>query len=240
VDYTRMAPHYDDIMLLGRYYDYAAIAEHLAAVYARRILELGVGTGLVLEHLLKYAPDYEVVTGVDLTPAMLAIAAERLQSCPQVDLHEQDVTELDLPRQDYDLAFSYGGVWYFVPDGGSWAMVSHLRDDEANARGLERVAAHLAPGGRLLLGIQAPHSDYECSLGDGTTYGQRIFPLPGGFRKQYRLVRDGAAGPPLVDQVLDYRVYPFPEALRLLAACGLTAAAAGQRHGPVFLEFARA
>lgn len=243
-DYTAMAANYDRIMLLGQYYSYGAIAEHLAAVDARRLLELGVGTGLVIEHLLlKYRSDYQAVTGVDMTPAMLAIARDRLQFWPQVDLRDQNIVSLDLGR-DYDLVFSYGGPCYFVPDDtGSWSMISHIREDAANARGLARVAAHLAPAGRLLLGIQQPHSDYTRPLGDGTTYEQRLCPLPGGFRKQYMLTQDGDDAEPgtiLVDQTTDYRVFPDAEALGLLSACGLRPVAQDQHHGTMFREFARA
>jgi SAM-dependent methyltransferase len=240
VDYSAMAGHYDDIMILGRYYDYQAIAEHLATVTdARRILEIGVGTGLVVEYLLKHRSDYDLITGIDLTAGMLAVARERLHLYPQVDLHQQNVVQLDLGGRVYDLAFSYGGVWYFVPDGDSYAMISHIRDDQSNARGLERVAAHLVPGGRFLLGIQKPHSDYSRSLGDGTTYTQHLFPLDGGFRKEYLLTRDGAADVPLVHQVTDYRVYPLQEALDLLSGCGLRAVVQGAYRRPKFLEFAR-
>jgi SAM-dependent methyltransferase len=235
-----MAAHYDDIMVLGQYYDYPAIAEHLAAVRdVHQVLEVGVGTGLVVEHLLKYRYDYAAVTGIDITAGMLAIARERLQFYPQVDLQEQNVVHLDLSGRAYDLAFSYGGTWYFVPDGHSYAMVSHIRDDQDNARGLERVAAHLAPGGRLLLGIQDPHSCYSRGLGNGTTYTQRLYPLDGGFRKEYLLTDDGAAGAPLVHQVTDYRVYSFQEALDLLSGCGLRPVPEERRHGAKFLEFAQ-
>ena len=241
-DYSDMAENYDRIMLLGQYYDYEAIAAHLAAVAARRLLELGVGTGLIIEHLLlKYRSDYDAVTGVDITPAMMAIARGRLQPWPQVDLRDQNIISLDLGAA-YDLAFSYGGPCYWVPDGaGSWSLISHIRDDAANARGLARVAAHLAPAGRLLLGIQAPHSNYSRELGDGTTYEQRLSPLPGGFRKRYLLTQDGDGGTPrtLVDQTLDYRVFPYPEALGLLSAAGLRPVPRDQHHGPMFLEFAR-
>jgi len=241
MDYSAMAAHYDDIMVLGKYYDYPAIAEHLAAVTdARQVLEVGVGTGLVVEHLLKFRSDYDGVTGIDITPVMLDIARERLQYFPQVDLHEQDVAQLDLGGRQYDIAFSYGGTWYFVPDGDSYAMVSHIRDDQGNACGLERVAAHLARGGRLLLGIQDPHSCYSRSLGNGTTYTQQLFPLGGGFRKEYVLTRDGADGAPMVYQVTDYRVYSFQEALDLLSRSGLRPVTAEQRHDPKFLEFAQA
>jgi len=235
VEYTDMAPFYDDIMRLGRYYDYAAVAANLAAVTAaRRALELGVGTGLVLQQLLERRPDYDVVDGVDLTAAMLEIARKRLQPWFQVGLEEQDVTGLDLPGRVYDLAWSYGGPWYWVPDGGTWAMVSHIRPDEDNARGLARVAAHLAPGGLLLLGVQGPHSAYERPLGDGRTYAQRLDGLDGGFRKEYWLT-DDATGQTLMRQVIDYRLYSFPAALAMLAACGLRQMPS---RGPMFLEFA--
>jgi SAM-dependent methyltransferase len=239
--YSAMAEHYDDIMVLGKYYDYSAIAEHLAALTdARQVLEVGIGTGLVVEYLLKYRDDYDAVTGIDITPDMLAIARERLQFYPQVDLHEQNVVDLDLGGRAYDLAFSYGGTWYFVPDGDSYAMVSHIRDDQDNVRGLQRVATHLARRGRLLLGIQNPHSDYSRNLGNGTTYTQHLFPLDGGFRKEYLLTEDGADGAPLMHQVTDYRLYPFQEALDLLGGCGLTPVPWGRCHGPMFLEFAQA
>jgi SAM-dependent methyltransferase len=240
MDYSAMAAHYDDIMMLGQYYDYAAVAEHVAAVKdARRILEVGVGTGLVVAYLLKYRSDYDAITGVDITTGMLDIARERLQFFPQVQLYEQNVVHLDLSGHAYDLAYSYGGIWYFVPDGDSYALVSHIRDDQGNARGLARVAAHLARGGRLLLGIQNPHSGYSRSLGNGTTYTQHLSPLRDGFRKEYLLTED-AADVPMVHQVIDYRVYPFQEALDLLAGCGLKPVPAERHHGPKFLEFAQA
>lgn len=240
MDYSAMAAHYDDIMLLGEYYDFCAVAEHLADVGdVRKVLEVGVGTGLVLEHLLKFRSDYDMVTGVDITSDMLDIARERLQFQPQVDLHEQNVVDLDLHVRTYDLAFSYGGTWYFVPDGDSFTMVSHIRDDLGNARGFERVAAHLAPGGRLLLGIQNPHFDYSRRLSNGTTYAQRLSPLEGGFRKEYVLTRDGTAGTPLVHQVTDYRAFTFQEAVDLLLSCGLRRVAGERGHGSKFLQFAR-
>ena len=233
-DYAPMAKVYDRIMTAG-YYDYGAVAGHLAAVPdATRILELGVGTGLVIEQLLKYR-SYDLITGVDLTPDMLARAAERLG--PQADLREQNVADLDLGGQRYDLIWSYGGPWYLVPDGESYAMISHIRDDGAHAASLERAAAHLARGGRLLLGIQAQHRDYSADLGDGATYAQRIFPLRGGFRKMYMLI-DNATGAQLMrPQVTDYSMYLPDEAFGLLAACGLRP---GPPHGPMFAEFTRA
>jgi hypothetical protein len=247
-DYSKMARLYDLVMVKGRYYNYREIAAHLEALPgARRILELGIGTGLVPEQLLLRPgrPDYEMVTGVDLTPKMLDIAGRRLAPWGAladgglVDLHPQDVTALDLPGRRYDAVFSYGGPWYWVPDGGSWLLVSHIPGDGDNARGLSRAAAHLAADGRLLLGIQAPHQNYARALGGtGMTYEQEIEEFAGGFRKRYRVIPDGEPGTtPLVDMTLDYRVFGFDEVIGMLAACGLSPVPA---HGPMFLEFAPA
>jgi hypothetical protein len=152
----------------------------------------------------------------------------------------QDVTELDLEGGRYDLASSYGGVWYFVPDGDSHAMISHIRDDGLNLRGLRRVADHLRPAGRFLLGIQGAHSAYSRTLSTGAIYEQQLAPLKGGFRKRYLLTRPGSPGQPVVDQVTDYRVYPWEQAVGMLAQCGLTLLPPEQHHGPLFLEFTRA
>lgn len=245
-----MVANYNRIMLDGRYYDYGAVAANIAAVQeARRILELGVGTGLVIDHLLKdQAPltdhngGYHCVTGVDVTPKMIAEAREFLGCYPQVRLYEQDVTDLRLPELPYDAAFSYGGPWYFVPspDGG-FDLISHITSDAGTLRGLERTAAHLAPGGRLMLGIQAPHREYSRPLG-GAIYRQKLTPLDEGFRgfrKEYLLTDDAA--PPGADprplQVTDYRVFDYGETLAMLEKCGLTPVPPEALHGPMFLEF---
>lgn len=235
VDYRPMAKHYDHIMLAGEYYDYDAIAAALAAVPGiRSVLEIGTGTGLIPERLLKLRA-YDAFAGVDVTYEMIAIARDRLAAWPQAELLVQDVTELDLGAT-FDLAFSQGGVWYWVPDNHSWSLISHLRSDEANARGLKAVAAHLAPGGRLLLGVQPPHRAYSRRLPGDTLYTQRLFPIEGGFRKQYLL--SGPDGNNLVNQVTDYRVYGFEAALELLAGAGLRLPVPRPDHGRLFLEFA--
>src|SRR5690349_14449450 len=176
-----MSGYYDVIMTSG-YYDYEAIAEHLArSGPAAAVLEIGAGTGLILEALAARRPDLDLA-GVDLTQAMLDIAAGRLARHGRVALHRQNVVELALGKV-YDLAFSYGGVWYFVPgdDGAGFSMVSHIRDDEGNRRGLESLAAHLGPGGGLLLGVQSPHRDYARQVSNGMEYRQRIEPIEQGF-----------------------------------------------------------
>jgi hypothetical protein len=238
-DYTQMAAYYDLIMTSG-YYDYDAIVDHLTRFdQAGAVLELGAGTGLILERLVTRRPELEI-TGIDLTQAMLDIAVQRLQPYPRITMRQQDVVTLSLQRR-YDLAFSYGGVWYFVREtnGNDFTMVSHLRDDQHNQQGLERVAAHLPTGGILLLGIQAPHADYARPVSNGMEYAQRIVPIENGFRKRYSLA-DGDRT--VMEQTTDYRTYGFQDAVELLDKAGFeyrgSTAGSGDRTA-LFLEFGK-
>jgi SAM-dependent methyltransferase len=219
-DYTQMAGYYDLIMTSG-YYDYDAIVGHLARFdQVSSVLEVGAGTGLILERLVARRPDLRIA-GIDLTQAMLDVAMQRLTAHPQITLQVQDVVTLCLDEH-YDLAFSYGGVWYFVPEPeGGFTMISHLRDEQANLQGLERLAAHLPTGGVLLLGVQAPHADYARPVSNGMQYAQRIVPIEGGFRKHYSLAATEAdGGATVMEQTTDYRTYRFRDALDLLDKAG--------------------
>ncbi len=72
-----MSHYYDTIMTSG-YYNYEIIANSiLNYMSARKILEIGCGTGLILEKLAQMQ-GFETIVGVDLTEEMLAIAEKRL------------------------------------------------------------------------------------------------------------------------------------------------------------------
>jgi len=215
-DYTNMAGYYDVIMTSG-YYDYAKIVDSLVSHRPERnVLEIGCGTGLILEELAKRQPELPI-TGIDLTAPMLSIAQRRLAPFSHVSLSQQNITELALSQQ-HDLAFSYGGVWYFVIDGDKPPfLVSHIADAQANHLGFEHLAKHIAPGGTLLLGIQGPHHDYETVISNGMTYSQKIEPTDIGFTKHYYL-HDGEAK--LMDQTVHYRTYTFDEAQDMMGQYG--------------------
>ncbi len=64
-----------------------------------RVLEVGVGTGLNLSHY----PAGTDVTGIDLSPKMLAIARQRAADLDlKADLREMDAEALDFPDQSFD------------------------------------------------------------------------------------------------------------------------------------------
>ena len=217
-DYTNMSGYYDLIMTSG-YYDYDKIVDSLVQhLPFSNVLEIGCGTGLILETLAKRQPSV-ALTGVDLTQAMLTIAQQRLGKFPQVSLQHQNVTELQL-NQTYDLAFSYGGVWYFVIDDDKEPfLVSHISQEEPNRLGLSKVGQHVKAGGQLLLGVQGPHHDYASPISNGMLYSQKIEPSANGFTKHYYLA-DGDKT--LMAQTIQYRTYSFAQALELLQAFGFT------------------
>jgi len=216
-DYSNMASYYDVIMTSG-YYDYAKIVDSLVLQDSiEKVLEIGCGTGLILEELARRKPSIQI-SGIDLTAPMLAIAKERLKPFKNVVLSQQDVCNLSLPSA-HNVAFSYGGVWYFVIDGDKKPfLVSHISDHEANLQGLEKMAQHIAPHGTLLLGIQGPHHDYETVISNGMKYSQKIDPTNIGFTKHYYL-DDGPQT--LMAQTVKYRTYSFEEAKNMLSAFGL-------------------
>jgi SAM-dependent methyltransferase len=234
-DYSNMASYYDVIMTSG-YYDYAKIVDSLVLQDSiEKVLEIGCGTGLILEELARRKPSIQI-SGIDLTAPMLAIAKERLKPFKNVVLSQQDVCNLSLPSA-HNVAFSYGGVWYFVIDGDKEPfLVSHISDHEANLQGLEKMAQHIAPHGTLLLGIQGPHHDYEAVISNGMKYSQKIDPTDIGFTKHYYL-DDGSQT--LMAQTVKYRTYSFEEAKNMLSAYGLSYIPE-VRDNKLFLRFNKA
>jgi SAM-dependent methyltransferase len=135
----------------ARFYDldYAGVDDDLFMIrqFAARcgspILELACGTGRVLLPLAREG--YEVV-GVDISPAMLAAAREKVAREgleERVALVEQDMRSLDLDRR-FALAFV------------ALNSFCHLTDLDDQLAVLGGVRRHLAPGGLLILDLFNP------------------------------------------------------------------------------------
>jgi hypothetical protein len=82
---------------------------------------------------------------------------------------------------------------------------------------MERLARHVCKGGKLLLGVQGPHYDYERVISNGMKYSQKVLPNDHGFTKHYYLAD---ASRTVMAQTLQYRTYSFPETIRLMSAYG--------------------
>ena len=104
------------------------------------ILDLGAGSGQVEAMLLKARPDARIVA-VDSSPAMLALARERLGAASdKVSLVEGDFAEperIALPPRDYGIALLI-------------QTLHHVPNDRKR-RALAVVARTLSPGGLLIL-----------------------------------------------------------------------------------------
>jgi SAM-dependent methyltransferase len=105
----------------------------------RSVLDAGCGTGRVAIELHRRGV---ATVGVDLDAAMLATARRK---APELEWIQADLSRLDL-RHDgatrrFDVVVLAGNVMIFLEPGTEAATVAHL-------------AAHLAPGGRLIAGFQ--------------------------------------------------------------------------------------
>jgi tRNA (cmo5U34)-methyltransferase len=114
--------------------DYDRVQDEVArateGVAARRVLELGTGTGVTARRVLEHHPQARL-TGVDSSEHMLAVA-----ELPGADLRLQDLRDA-LPEGPFDLVFS--------------ALAIHHVDGPGKAELFARVAGALAPGGRFVM-----------------------------------------------------------------------------------------
>ena len=156
--YKGMSDFYNAFVQRNR--DYKAIATELIEIFGDRkdILDVGIGTGLLVEQILQLRPELQI-SGVDTSTSLLAQAQECLGN--QVDLHCQDVIDLHLNKM-FDFAYSRGGAWAFVNDGDTILLASHILELDAIGRSFERVSAHLRDGGQLIIiSSNANHSKCE-------------------------------------------------------------------------------
>src|ERR687893_560585 len=103
-------------------------ADFVFAYGPRSVLDAGCGTGRVAIELARRGLE---VVGVDADPGMLSAARAK---APQLEWVQADLTVLDLAERRFDAAVMAGNVMIFVVPGTEGAV-------------LERLAAHLQPGG---------------------------------------------------------------------------------------------
>jgi len=118
----------------------AAIVGALADAPVRKLLDLGTGTGRMLELL---APQIERGLGLDLSLDMLSLARARLDRAGlrHCSVRQGDIYDLALRKDSFDAVVIHQ-VLHFLEDG---------------ARAIEEAARVLRPGGRLLVVDFAPH-----------------------------------------------------------------------------------
>jgi SAM-dependent methyltransferase len=122
--YDRVRPRYPRALVeeLGRVADLGP---------DRRVLEVAPGTGQLTVPLAEFGCR---ITGVELGPAMAAVARRRLREFPLVDVEVADFERWPLPREPFDLVVC--------------ATAFHWLDPAVR---VERTADALRPGGRFAL-----------------------------------------------------------------------------------------
>ena len=99
---------------------------------SRKVHELGCGTGFVLEGLRRVLPEAQL-SGSDLLPAGLTIAAERV---PSATMYQLDARRLPF-RDEFDLI-------------GAFDVLEHIDDDRVV---ISQIRSALVPGGGVLLAV---------------------------------------------------------------------------------------
>lgn len=119
-----------------------ALVDMLRGRHVRSLLDLGTGTGRVLEIA---APHVEAGIGVDLSRDMLAVARHKLEAAGlhHCDVRHGDLRHLSLPDGSMDMAVLH--------------HVLHFLDDPADA--LAEAARTLRPGGTLVVVDFATHDE---------------------------------------------------------------------------------
>ncbi len=142
---SHRAPSYHDLagwydaLANARGKDHDAEADALLALAADRgvevhsLLDVACGTG---RHLASFAAHLDDLVGIDGSAEMLTIAAARLGTA--VTLHEADLRSFDLGRR-FDVVTCL------------LSSIGHVEDAEELDAALAAMAAHVAPGGILLV-----------------------------------------------------------------------------------------
>jgi SAM-dependent methyltransferase len=142
------APTWQEVEF-GAYDADLALWEELAAADRNTVLDVGCGAGRVLVHLARCGRS---VTGIDADPAMVAVANERSRLAGLVET----ATAVHADAREFDLGARFALA--IAP----MQTVQLVGGPSDRARMLERIAAHLEPGGLAAFALVAR---------DGVTYG---------------------------------------------------------------------
>ncbi len=128
---------------------YSFCTGQMPAKQAIRILDAGCGTGVGTEYLVHLNPQAQVV-GIDLSSGALEVARERCRrsGADRVEFHYLSLYEVDQLAGEFDL-INCVGVLHHLPDP---------------IRGIQALAAKLAPGGLLHIFVYAELGRWEIKL----------------------------------------------------------------------------
>lgn len=111
----------------------ACFLDALAAEPGERILDVGIGPGLLAWELARVVGSEGTVRGIDLSDPMIAMTSERCHDMPWARFEKADATSLPFRDESFDAVVSTQ-VYEYVPD---------------IAKALGEVRRVLRPGGRV-------------------------------------------------------------------------------------------
>ncbi len=129
--------------------DYARLmAERVAALHPRRVLETAAGTGIVTQALRAALPATSTITATDLNPPMLDIARQKLDGAANLSFQPADAQDLPFSDAAFDLAVCQFGIMFYP-------------DKPLSFREIHRV---LQPGGHYLFSVWDSHANNPYAL----------------------------------------------------------------------------
>ncbi len=216
--YTKLAKYYDEFVQKNR--DYHEIATELAQLIGegRELLDIGIGTGLIVENLLAIESSYNI-TGIDTSSALLEEAGKRLTD--GADLYCQSVSELSLEKS-FDVAYSRGGAWTFVEHEAEVMLASHLCNLDDIQQSFDRVAKHLKVGGLLIISASNAYGDNMVNMDNGVVHqrkaSSKIVAAERYAVLDYLFYQDEAL---LAEQTLQLRLLNYKQCASMLETSGL-------------------
>lgn len=172
--YRRIAPAYDLLDLPLEYFRYRSLRPLLFTGLSGHVLEAGVGTGLNMD----FYPPGATVTGIDVSPEMLARATHRRDRLGlDATLLERDIRDTGLPDDAFDAVVA--------------SFVFCVLPQEHHDAALRELARVCKPGGEVrLLDYTRPSKGFRRALTQlwepwigwayGASYDRNVEPaLPG-------------------------------------------------------------
>jgi SAM-dependent methyltransferase len=148
-----------------------------------KVLEAGVGTGRFFIEALKNGAD---IYGIDISPAMIDIAALKLDQIQQNRISLQNIVDFKFNKK-FDLIIA------------PFRVFMHLTEKEDQLRALNNVYVHLAPGGEFIFDAFVP--DLNLLL-NGM---ENVTDFDGEFEPGNRVKRTVTSKPDLISQTLNVK-----------------------------------
>jgi SAM-dependent methyltransferase len=210
---------YDEYMAIAEMYDYVVPYRERADVgffveaakeSGGPVLEVGCGTGRVL---IPTAQAGVTITGLDLSPHMLAVCRERLKAKPKEVQSRVRLVKGDM--RQFELAQTFQLVTLpFRP-------FQHLITVEEQLACLDCIRRHLSEGGKLILDIFNPKLEALVQTDFGKEMAEELeFSMPDGRRviRRHSVVSRDVANQINYVELVHYVTYPDGRKERLVQA----------------------